>query len=184
MGTGCRRPAALAPLIAIDEFSALGSDNTIALLARGREAGASVLLATQELADLDRAARGLRDQVLGNTAVKIAHRQDVPASAQAIAQMAGTEMVWDHTYRIARRPLLGAHDTGAGTRRQVERFVIHPNVIKSLPTGEAVLITKLPRAQARTVRVLPPPAHGAIARPVPGRQTERPPPAHGAIERE
>ncbi len=100
------------------------------------------------------------------------------------AQMAGTEMVWDHTYRIARRPLLGAHDTGAGTRRQVERFVIDPNVIKLLPTGEAVLITKLPRAQARTVRVLPPPAHGAIARPVPGRQTERPPPAHGAIERE
>ena len=164
VGHRLQAPGGARALIAIDEFSALGSDNTIALLARSREAGASVLLATQELADLDRAARGLRDQVLGNTAVKIAHRQDVPASAQAIAQMAGTEMVWDHTYRIARRPLLGAHDTGAGTRRQVERFVIDPNVIKSLPTGEAVLITKLPRAQARTVRVLPPPAHGAIER--------------------
>src|SRR5581483_8250223 len=59
-------------LIGIDEFSALEGDNVIALLARGREARVSVLLATQELADLERAGRGLRDQVLGNTAVKIA----------------------------------------------------------------------------------------------------------------
>ena len=65
-------------LVGIDEFSALGSDNVGSLLARGREAGVSVLLATQELADLDRVARGLRDQVLGNTALKIAHRQEVP----------------------------------------------------------------------------------------------------------
>ncbi len=45
-------------VVAIDEFSALGSDNVMALLARGRESGVGVLLATQELADLDRAARG------------------------------------------------------------------------------------------------------------------------------
>ena len=83
-------------MVAIDEFSALGADNVLALLARGREAGVSVLLATQELADLDRAARGFRDQVLGITAVKLAHRQDVPASAQTIAEMAGTERVWEH----------------------------------------------------------------------------------------
>src|ERR1035441_5603157 len=113
-------------IIAIDEFSALGSDNVISLLARGRESGASVLLATQELADLDRAAPGLRDQVLGNTAVKLAHRQDVPASAQTIAQMAGTERVWDETEQIG-SGLLGDRRAGRGTRRQVEQFVVHPN---------------------------------------------------------
>jgi conjugal transfer pilus assembly protein TraD len=143
-------------LIAIDEFSALGSDNVISLLARGREAGASVLLATQELADLDRAARGLRDQVLGNTAVKLAHRQDVPDSAQTIAQMAGTVKAWDETQQIGGR-LLGAHRTNRGTRRQVEQFIVHPNDIKTLPTGQAVLITKLPTARARTIRIAPPP---------------------------
>ncbi len=77
-------------VVGIDEFSALGSDNVMALLARGREAGVGVLLATQELADLDRAGRGLRDQVLGNTALKIAHRQDVPESAETVARLAGT----------------------------------------------------------------------------------------------
>jgi conjugal transfer pilus assembly protein TraD len=161
-------------LIAIDEFSALGSDNVVSLLARGREAGASVLLATQELADLDRAARGLRDQVLGNTAVKLAHRQDVPASAQTIAQMAGTERVWEETQQIGGR-LLGVHRTGRGTRRQVEQFIVHPNQITSLPTGEAVLITKLPAARAATVRVWPPPgrARGG-ASPPPGRERAGP----------
>ena len=89
-------------MVAIDEFSALGSDNVLALLARGREAGVGVLLATQELADLDRAARGLRDQVLGNTAVKIAHRQDVPESAETVARA-------------------GRHRAGLGAQLPVER---------------------------------------------------------------
>lgn len=151
-------------VIGIDEFSALGADHVVSLLARGREAGVSVLLATQELADLDRAARGLRDQVLGNTAVKIAHRQDVPASAQTIAQMAGTEKVWEQTYQIASRPLLGGYDSGRGTRREAEQFVVHPNEIKRLPTGHAVLITKQPVARARTIRVTPPPERGGRER--------------------
>ncbi|MEA2160981.1 MAG: conjugal transfer pilus assembly protein TraD [Solirubrobacteraceae bacterium] len=142
-------------LVGIDEFSALGGDNVVSLLARGRESGVSVLLATQELADLDRAGRGLRDQVLGVTAVKIAHRQDVPASAQTIAQMAGTTKIWEPTYQIGRGPF-GRYETSRGTRRAVEQFVVHPNEIKSLKTGQAVIITKVPGAQVRTVRVAPP----------------------------
>ena len=98
-------------MVAIDEFSALHSDNVLALLARGREAGVGVLLATQELADLDRAGRGLRDQILGNTALKIAHRQDVPESAAAVARLAGTVRVWEQSYQ--RRP-------GAARRRRAE----------------------------------------------------------------
>jgi type IV secretory pathway TraG/TraD family ATPase VirD4 len=142
-------------VIGIDEFSALDSDNVVALLARGREAGVPVLLATQEFADLDRAGRGVRDQVSGVTAVKIAHRQDVPSSARMIAEMAGTKRVWEESVGVRRHPLFGAVRSGYDTRRQVERFVIDPNEIKSLPTGHAVLITKLPEARARTVRVTP-----------------------------
>ncbi len=142
-----------AATVGIDEFSALRSDNVISLLARCRESGVSVLLATQELADLDRAAPGLRDQVLGSTAVKIVHRQDVPASARTVAQMTGTETVWELTRQTAAHPVFGDHDTGRGTRRQAERFLVDPNAISSLPPGQAVLITKVPRAAVRTVRV-------------------------------
>jgi type IV secretory pathway TraG/TraD family ATPase VirD4 len=147
------RPPAL---IAIDEFSALDSDNVVALLARGRASGVPVLLATQEFADLDRAGRGVRDQVSGVTALKIAHRQDVPASARMIAEMAGTERVWEHSHQTQGHLLFGSHDTGRGMRREVERFIIDPNEIKSLPVGEAVVITKLPASNARTVRIAPP----------------------------
>ncbi len=99
------------------------------------------------------------------TAIKIAHRQDVPSSARMIAAMAGTEEVWEHTAQTVRHPLFGHYDDGRGSRRLAERFVIDPNEIQSLGTGEAVVITKLPPAGARTVRVTP-------GRPAPGR-TER-----------
>ena len=154
-------PRAGQAVIGIDEFSALDSDNIISLLARCREAGISVLLSTQELADLDRSARGLRDQVLGSTAVKIAHRQEVPASARAIAQMAGTESVWEESVQTTRHPLLGLRETARGTRRAAERFRVHPDEISSLPPGEAVVISKLPNRSVRTVRVTPPSRGGA-----------------------
>jgi hypothetical protein len=148
-GTEPSRPAAT---IAIDEFSALGSDHMLALLARARESGVSVLTATQEMADLQRAAPGFRDQVLGIVGVKIAHRQDVPESAEMIAKMAGTQWVWEETRHV--RGLLSSGGGARASRRQVERFLVHPNEIKTLPVGHAVALTKLPTSEVRRVRVV------------------------------
>jgi hypothetical protein len=153
LSEGATRSTGLAT-VAIDESSVLG-ENLISLFARSREAGIGVLAATQEMADFDRVAHGLRDQVLGNTALKVAHRQDVPSSAQTVAQMAGTEKTWEYTERVG-SGLLGAYRSGGGTRRLGEQFVIHPNHIKTLRTGEAVLISKLRGGRAGTVRVAPP----------------------------
>jgi type IV secretory pathway TraG/TraD family ATPase VirD4 len=150
--TAANRPLGL---IAIDEFSALDADNLLGLLARARESGMSVLLSTQELADLERLTPGFRDQVLGNTGIVLAHRQNVPASAELIAQMAGTTTVWQQTYQTEEGGLLGfgsVRKTGLGTTKQVEEFRIHPNTIKELPTGVAALITKSPTANATLVR--------------------------------
>jgi conjugal transfer pilus assembly protein TraD len=146
-------------LVGIDEFSALGNDNVLSLLARGRAAGVSVLLATQEFADLDRAGRGLADQISGITAIKIAHRQDVHSSAQTVSQMAGTKRVWESSYQRASGMSAGLGFGRHGdreTRHEVERPIVHPNTIKTLKTGQAVVISKLPEARTRTVRVAPP----------------------------
>jgi conjugal transfer pilus assembly protein TraD len=140
--------------IAIDEFSGIGGSHVIALFARGREAGISCIVATQEMADLDRAGRGVRDQILGNTAFKLILRQDVPESADLVAQIAGTERVWEETHQIGGTIFRGF--PAGGTRREGEQFIVHPNEIKSLPTGEAVLISKLRGERARTIRVRPP----------------------------
>ncbi len=152
-GHRLQRGAPVPATVAIDEFSALGTDHVLALLARGREAGVSVLLATQELADLERAAAGFRDQVVGVTAVKLAHRQDVPASAQMISQMIGTEPVWEVTRQI--RSPLGGGQGSLGTRRQTEQFIVHPNEIKGLQTGQAVMLTKTPVVRASRLLVTP-----------------------------
>jgi conjugal transfer pilus assembly protein TraD len=153
-------------IIGIDEFSALGADHVIALLARGRESGMPVFVATQEMVDLDRAGLGLRDQVIGVTAVKIIHRQEVPQSAQMVAQMTGTEQVWEETRQTAARLLVG-YETGRATKRQVERYIVHPNEIMTLPAGEAILISKMRARRPRTVRVQP-------SRPEPTRALARP----------
>ncbi len=159
-------------IVAIDESSVLG-DHLVALFARGREGGIGALAATQEMADFDRTARGLRDQVLGNTAVKLAHRQEVPASAQVIAQMAGTEKAWEETEQFGGSRLTG-YPSNRGTRREVEQFVVHPNEIKSLPTGDAVLISRLRGGRARTVRVNPPPRPSGSVKPSPQRRSSPP----------
>jgi type IV secretory pathway TraG/TraD family ATPase VirD4 len=147
-------------VVAIDEFSALHSDNVLALLARGREAGVGVLLATQELADLDRAGRGVRDQILGNTALKIAHRQDVPESAAAVARLAGTVRVWEQSYH--RRPTASGLGGGvSSSARLVDRYRVEPDRVSTMGTGEALVVIKSPRASARITRIRrPPPAQG------------------------
>ncbi len=164
--------AAQAPqgFVIIDEVSILGGDHVLALFARGREAGLGVVAATQELTDFERAAPGLRDQILGNTAVKLAHRQEVPASAQMIAQLAGTEKVWEETQRIG-GPMLTGSPVGRGTRRQTEQFVVHPNEIKSLGTGDAVLISKLRAERPQTLRVWPAGRPGRSAARAPGKRS-------------
>jgi DNA helicase HerA-like ATPase len=158
----------LGAIVAIDEFSALHSDNVLSLLARGREAGVGVLLVTQELADLDRAGHGLRDQILGNTALKIAHRQDVPESAERVARLAGTSRVWEQSYQRRDGPsglggaLTSAGGAGSGTStsaRLVERYRVEPEQVSTMGTGEALVVIKSPRASARVTRIRrPPPA--------------------------
>ena len=105
--------------VMIDEFSALDGPQLLGLLARGAAAGCSVILATQELADLNAAGDGFRDQVLGNAALKAAFRQDVPDSAELWAAMAGTQPGWAETIQTAHRsagPVATAtgHATGTG----------------------------------------------------------------------
>jgi type IV secretory pathway TraG/TraD family ATPase VirD4 len=72
--------------------------------------------------------------------------------------MIGTETVWEET-RYTGAPF--GYDTGRASRRQAERFVVHPNTIKTLPRGQAVVIAKDPEASVRIVRVAPSPRSAA-----------------------
>src|SRR3954452_463758 len=124
-------------LVLVDEFSAVAPGGVVRRFGRGRSAGLSLLLGTQELADLrppDNTT--LADQVLGNITTLIAPRQVVPASAETVAGVIGTRGAWTTTERT--ETFLGARSpSGAGTRTRTREFVIHPDTIKHLPTGTA-----------------------------------------------
>jgi type IV secretory pathway TraG/TraD family ATPase VirD4 len=125
-------------VVMIDEFSAIAAEPVARLFGRARSAGISLILGTQELADLRGAEDGaLREQVLGNIATLIAHRQNVPESAELIAAMAGTKPVWVTTQQT--EDAGGA--SGKGSRRRGHEYEVHPSRIKRLGTGQAVIIT-------------------------------------------
>ena len=127
----------VATVVAIDEFSAIGAPGVARLFGRARAAGISLVLVTQELADLRAADAELLEQVLGNVEALIAHRQNVPDSAELVAQIAGTRVVWNRTEQLER-----SLPTGRATRTRGREYVIHPDAIKGLPVGcAAVAIT-------------------------------------------
>ncbi|HUN77711.1 MAG TPA: TraM recognition domain-containing protein [Solirubrobacteraceae bacterium] len=136
-----RRPTPT--VVVLDELAAIASAQVARLFGRARSAGVSVILATQELADLRTAAGGggaLREQVLGNVHTILAHRQNVPESADLLASIAATRQVWVCSQQT-RRGLLGQRVGARGSRRREHDYEIHPTRIKRLSTGQALLIT-------------------------------------------
>jgi conjugal transfer pilus assembly protein TraD len=127
-------------VVLIDEFSAVAAKQVSRLFGRARSAGMSLVLATQELADLQTVDASLRDQVLGNVESLIAHRQNVPASAETIARVASSKPVWVTTQQTEER-LIGHVLSGRGSRRRDYEYEIHPSRVQQLYTGQALVVT-------------------------------------------
>jgi len=131
-------------LVVIDEFAALAAERVAGLFGRARGAGMCLLLGTQEFADLRVAGRELLlEQVMGSLTSLISHRQVVPASATLIADVAGTQGAWSTT----------VHSDGRRMRTRGREYVVHPDEIKSLPRGHAVVIVPTGRRPVRTTKI-------------------------------
>ncbi len=126
--------------IIIDEFSSFTNEQFIDCLNKGRSAKFHILLAFQELADLQKAGTHYLGQVLGNTNLKIIMRQELPQSAETFAKLIGTKTTVKETMQAGDEGLL----TGSGSKRSVEEFIESPNRIKQLRQGEAVVVWKHP----------------------------------------
>jgi hypothetical protein len=137
-----RRPV---PTVAvIDEISSLGAAHVVRLFGRARSAGMSLLLGTQELADLRVPGQErLLEQVLGNLSVLIAHRQVVPDSAALIARMSGTHGAWRTSL----------HGDGRATRTRISAPVLSAERLSRLQPGCAAVVDLERGAGARIVRV-------------------------------
>lgn len=145
LAQGNRRPVH----VFIDEFSPFDVQQLLALLNRGREAGICCVLATQDLADLERTGgRTAVDQVLANTGTKLCLRVDVRQTAERLAATVGTRPSWRATQRM-----VGDLPTGEGTARVEEVPVLEPSVLMQLRRGEAVLMRKHPNLSVQQVRL-------------------------------
>ena len=136
-------------LVVIDEFSALASEQVVRLFGRARSAGCSLLLGTQELADLrPPGGERLLEQVLGNLTTLVAHRQVVPGSAELVASVAGTRGAW--------RTSLSSD--GRSTRTRTREPLLAPDSVMTLARGHAAVIVLGARRSARVAQILSPAA--------------------------
>jgi hypothetical protein len=134
-------------LVAIDEFSALGVERVVGLFGRARSAGFSLVLGTQELADLRVPGRErMLEQVVGNLSAVIAHRQVLPDSAALVTSLAGTRGAW----RTSRR------SDGAMTRTRSTEPVLEPAEVTGLAPGWAAVIVLAAPVRARVTRIFSP----------------------------
>lgn len=114
----------------------------------------SIVVAHQEICDLERISPEFAGRLMGNTSTLYAFLQKRPDSADLIASVAGTKRVWKET--VQSQKLFGIDlPTGGKSLREVEEFNIHPNVIKSLGVGECVCIKKYLTARSYVIAVNP-----------------------------
>lgn len=141
-----RQPAATPGLLVLDEFAALDDPDQICdLLRQAREARVATVVSTQHLPDRA-AAYGLHAALLG-AGLLIAHRCGAE-DAEAIAAVIGTEK----GVEVTRQVESGAN-TGLGSVRRVDRYIVNPNAIKQLATGDAVVLAAVGERRVATVRV-------------------------------
>jgi hypothetical protein len=121
----------VATLVMIDEFSAIAPERVVGLFARAGGAGVSLVLGTQELADMRVPGRDtLLEQVMGNLSVLVAHRQVVPDSAELLAAMTETRGVWRTSM----------HGEGKFTRTRSLDHALRAGQVMSLSQGWAAVI--------------------------------------------
>ncbi|MFI7278631.1 type IV secretory system conjugative DNA transfer family protein [Streptomyces sp. NPDC049879] len=146
-------------LAGVDEFTGLGGTAMAGMFARMRAAGGALLLATQDLADLEGVSPAFAAQVVANSNVVIVHRQ--AAGSRTASTLLGTEPAWEETIRVHDDVGLFGTATatlGEGTLRPVRTAVVPQDVLRKLPRGRAVLAVGDPLFATGTVQVAMSPA--------------------------
>lgn len=131
--------------VVVDEFANFVNEPFLAFLREARSQNFAISIAHQSLGDLEALDVAVRKQIQGNTNIKIIFRQDAPEDAETWARLIGTQKSLEKTVQTGRFLLIFDEvPTGQGSLKEVEEFVVHPNVIKRLGTGHAVFVRKQP----------------------------------------
>jgi hypothetical protein len=143
-------------VVFVDELSAFDGDQLCGGLERGRSAGLSYVVASQSVSNF-RTAGGVKllDAIFDNSELAVIHRQASPRAVEELAGLGGTAQAWEHTHSVDDRLHwgFGADETGNRTRRLAEQYRAHPNTIRQLGVGEAIVIRNRPTFSVEEARV-------------------------------
>jgi hypothetical protein len=125
--------------VSFDEFSVFVGLQSLNVVNMGRGLGIHAIFGTQGTAELGAIDPSFEKQILNCVNTIICHRLNDSASAETVANWAGTRDTFKYTAKVS--TLQG--NTGDGSIRSTKEFIIHPDEIKQgLAVGEAFYITK------------------------------------------
>lgn len=122
-----------------DEINVYASSVLLDLVNKSRSANVTCLLGTQSLADLEDVSPQFKQQTIENCNNYIVLRQNASQGASEWSETVGTYETMKMTYQISSDE---EEETQKGSARRVREFIIHPDQIKNLKTGEGFYISR------------------------------------------
>jgi type IV secretory pathway TraG/TraD family ATPase VirD4 len=119
----------------LDEFYNLAYPRFIDFINKCREAEVNLFLAHQSLGDLRGVSQEFQEQIMNTARNKIVLGVDDPETAEHFARQFGTEE--DKNYKVESYKSDGS--LAGYSKPQVEKFRFHPNLIKTLKPGQALV---------------------------------------------
>lgn len=131
----------------LDEFAAVGGDESANVLARARSAGVSFTLSTQTLSDLRDVSEAFEGQVITNSLNILVHNASTWDEAQRLAGMTGQVMV--------ERVVRSERESGerSKSRSTESRYRIEPDEFMEMGVGQLVKISQVERGEQKAVKV-------------------------------
>lgn len=126
--------------IIIDEFGALGGSLVYNLFQRSRGYGAGLLLSAQDTGSLDQAGEWFRATVINNSNVLATFAQST--DAEFFAGLVGTRKALEESHQIFEDGTWltdNVYRSGQGNLREVDQYVLHPNTLRNLGRGHAII---------------------------------------------
>ena len=137
IGRGARSPFSLY----IDEARHAVYEGFTGLITQCRSAGIGLVLATQSPLDFQsKREEGVMRAIIQNTNTKLLFRQIDHESAELCANLAGTVDTVSRTTQLVEGAILGPEKSGVYSEREVKEYIAHPDRLKRLETGRALLI--------------------------------------------
>lgn len=124
----------------IDEFASFATPDFGEFIEKARGAGIGVIVAYQSRQSLNSIEGDLALKLNENTATKVVFQVQDSDDAEWFCGLLGTQKVEKETHQAEEGFIFGDTKTGMKSVREVEEYVIHPNELKSLKMGEALLV--------------------------------------------